>query len=200
MKTVQIKPIAHHPGDRIGLIVPSRPSIRAGLSTDRRTVAVGSALVILSSLLTWKQTRTVEFSTATTGSASQTGLHSWGVLTVLVAAITLAYVVMRSRLVSRTVAPGKLPVTDGAAFVIAGCAEVATIIMFSNHYPGGSVQPGFFLAQVGALATALGGALGTAGILAPNATAAAPGHAGSPDVGGPGDLTAPDRGERAHWR
>lgn len=133
------------------------------LSPGRRTVAIGSAVVILSSLLAWKQTRTVDFSSATIGSASENGLHSWGVLTVLIAVATLAYLIVRSPRVSRTVAPRKLPVTDAAAFAIAGCAEIATIILFSNHFPGGSVQLGFFVALAGAAATALGGAFGEAG-------------------------------------
>lgn len=123
--------------------------IRAFTPAERVTGA-GCLIVIVSVFLPWKG-----FDGVTVD-----GLHSWGLLTLLIAVLATVFMLARSPFFRNIVTLPKLPVTDAVAYVLAGAAEAVTILLFSGHYgaPLGT-RFGFYLALLGAALTALGGYL-----------------------------------------
>jgi hypothetical protein len=132
---------------------PTKPSLSKMVGAFTRAeqfIFGGCILVIVSAFLTWK---------SYSGVGGVTGLHSWGLVTVLLALLALAYFLARSPFFRNLVTAPQLPVTDAAAYVLVGAAEIVTIFMFSSHYSGSTTGIGLYLAVIGAALTALGGFL-----------------------------------------
>jgi hypothetical protein len=134
------------------------------LSTAERVTGVGCVLAFIGVFFKWKAnggssgTTPGGYSYSYAGT-SLSGLHSWGSLTLLIALASVAYFVIRSPLFRSTVAVRKLPVGDAAFFMIAGIAEIVTVLMYSHHFAGGTLKLGFYLTLLGAALTAFGGPL-----------------------------------------
>lgn len=85
------------------------------------------------------------------------GLHSWGSLTLLIALASLAYFLIRSPPLRRSVQIRTWAVSDATLFMVAGGAEIVTALLYSGHFAGGTLEIGFFLELLGGALTALGG-------------------------------------------
>jgi hypothetical protein len=163
----------------------STPNSRAhqvwgALTPAERFTGIGCVLAVVSVFLPWKGYASVSVS----------GLHGWGLLTLLIALCSLLFVVARSPLFRSTIAVRELPVTDATFLLLAGAGEAVTALLFSGHYAGGSLKLGFYLLLMGAALTAFGGPLAqlTLGARpAPGAPAAASPEPAQPPLaaGGP---------------
>lgn len=135
---------------------PSKPSlgdiIRA-FSRAEQAIAAGCILVIVSIFVPWKG-----YGGGLGGNL--TGLHGVGLLTLLIALATSAFFVARSPFFRNLVALPRLPVTDAVAYIIAGVAEIVTVLLFSSQH-GAPLQAmaGFYIALAGGALTAFGGYL-----------------------------------------
>jgi hypothetical protein len=133
---------------------PSVGEIVRSVSRAEQAAGGGSLVVIVSTLLTWKGVSAAGYS-----GPSVDGLHSWGLLTLLIAIIAVIYVIARSPFFRNIVTTPRLPVTDAAAYVIAGAGEIVTALLMSGHYTGYQTKFGFYIALVGGAITAIGGYL-----------------------------------------
>lgn len=123
--------------------------IRAFTPAERVTGA-GCLVLIVSVFLPWKGV----------DGDNVDGLHGWGLLTLLIAVLTTAFVVARSPFFRNIVTLPKLPVTDALAYIVAGAAEAVTIVLFSGQHGAPlTTEFGFYLALIAAVLTALGGYL-----------------------------------------
>lgn len=164
---------------------PTKPTLGEVVSSFTRAeqvTAAGCAVVIVSVFLTWKA-----FPAGIPG-GDVNGLHSFGFLTLLIALVTSVYFVARSPFFRNLITTPTLPVTDAVAYVIAGVAEVVTVLLFSSHYgQGRTTQFGFYLALIGAALTAGGGflALRDRGSQPPPKPGEEPGDGTDGTLGGP---------------
>jgi hypothetical protein len=123
--------------------------IRAFTPAERVTGA-GCLILIVSVFLPWKGFYGLTLN----------GLHGWGLLTLLIALLTTAFVLARSPFFRNIVSLPKLPVTDAVAYILAGAAEAVTIVLFSSQHGAPlTTKFGFYLALLAAALTALGGYL-----------------------------------------
>lgn len=115
-----------------------------------RVTGVGCLVLIVSAFLPWKGLDGFNLD----------GLHGWGLLTLLIALLTTAFLLARSPFFRNIVTLPKLPVTDALAYIVAGVAEAVTVLLFSSQHGAPlTTKLGFYLALIGAVLTALGGYL-----------------------------------------
>lgn len=138
---------------------PNRGAI-GGLSAPERTALIASLVTLVSTFLAWKTAPVLAVRGISAHGVTQTGQNSWGLLTMLIAVLLLGFLLLRSPTFRRGAMPVKLRVPDPVFYIVAGIAELVSVLLFSTHFPGGTVKYGYVLALIGAVVTGFAGFLG----------------------------------------
>jgi hypothetical protein len=123
-----------------------------------RLAGSGCLVLLVSMFLTWKSLNAPAGAGSGFPTAGVNGFHGWGLITLLLVLATSAFVLARSPFFRNTVALPRLPLADGPLLIVAGAAELFTILLFSSEYgEGRHARVGMLLAIAGAALTAAGG-------------------------------------------
>jgi hypothetical protein len=162
------------------------------LGPGQTVVAVGCLLTLISLFLTWMGVTLtyVNCSYCLAPNGNKDGFAGIGILAALVLLGTIAFLVARSPMFRNVVSVTEVGGRDGRVYLASGVILLVCMVIyypeFHNVSTGGQRSPeaGFYLAILGALLIAIGGAITLARPSAPRPVGAA--HWAAPGSAGPG--------------
>lgn len=139
-----------------------------GLTLGDQVVLGSSVLLLIFFFFPWIGVDTSAFGGISV-SATENGLHGWGVLGFIVVLAVIAFALLRMPMLSDSVKLPELPAADWMIFAGAGVVELITVLLYWVEYHsstdiggvsfGTSQKYGWYIAIILSVATAVGGYL-----------------------------------------